>query len=65
MSAIKKWSIDKITSRTKEKEPRSYKSHNSAKVNGKSLSDVDDSYDEEDNVSDFGNTEILFLFNSK
>ena len=52
-------------SRTKEKEPRSYKSHDSAKVNGKSLSDVDDSYDEEDNVSDFGNTEILFLFNSK
>ena len=34
-------------------------------MNGKSLSDVDDSYDEEDNVSDFGNTEILLLFNSK
>ena len=49
MSVIKKWIIDKVTYITDEKGPRSYKSHNSAKLNAKFFSD-DHSYDEEDNI---------------
>ena len=51
MSAIKKWSIDKVRHATEEKGPHSYKSHNSAEVNVKSHSD-DDIYDEEENISE-------------
>ena len=40
MSAIKKWSIDKVRRATEEKGPRSLKSHNSAEVNVISLSVV-------------------------
>ena len=56
ISAIKKWSIDKVRRTTEEKGSRSYKSLNSAKVNVKSLSD-DDSYDEEENISENGDEE--------
>ena len=41
MSAIKKWSIDKVRHATEEKGPRSFKSRNSAEVNVKSLIDDD------------------------
>ena len=41
MSAIKKWSIDKVRRTTEEKGPHSLKSRNSAEVNVKSLSDDD------------------------
>ena len=56
ISAIKKLSIDKVRHTTEEKGSRSYKSRNSAKVNVKSLSD-DDSYDEEENISENGDEE--------
>ena len=58
ISAIKKWSIDKVRRTTEEKRSRSYKSCNSAKVNIESLSD-DDSYNEEENVSENGDKEFL------
>ena len=51
MSTIKKWGIDKVRRTTEEKGPRSYKSRNSAKVNVKSRIG-DDSYYEEDNISE-------------
>ena len=51
VSAIKKWSIDKVRRTAEEKESHSYESRNSAKVNVKFLSD-DDSYDEEGNISE-------------
>ena len=51
ISAIKKWSINKVRCTTQEKGSRSYRSHNSAKVNVKSLSD-DDSYDKEENTTE-------------
>ena len=54
ISAIKKWSIDKVRRTPKEKGSRGYTSRNSAKVNVKSLSD-DNSYDEEENISENGN----------
>ena len=41
MSAIKKWSIDKVRRASEEKGPRSFESCNSAEVNVKSLSDDD------------------------
>ena len=41
MSATKKWNIDIVRLATEKKEPRSYKSCNSAEVNVKSLSDDD------------------------
>ena len=41
ISAIKKWSIDKVWRASEEKGPRSFKSCNSAEVNVKSLSDDD------------------------
>ena len=56
--AIKKSSIDKVRCTTEEKRSRSYKSCNSAKVNIESLSD-DDSYDEEENVSENGDEDFL------
>ena len=60
MSAINKWSIDKVRHTTEEKGPRSYKSRNSAKAN-KSLSD-DDSYSEEDNISENERRRTLVFF---
>ena len=62
MSAIKKWSIDTVRRTPEEKGSRSYKPRNSAKVNVKSLSD-DDSYDEEENISENGDEE-RYLFSS-
>ena len=62
ISAINKRSIDKVRCTTKEKGSRSCKSHNSAKVNVKSLSD-DDSYEEEGNISENGDKEG-YLFSS-
>ena len=62
MSAIKKWSIDKVRPATDEKGPGRYKSRNSAEVNVKSLSD-DDSYDEEEHISENGDEE-RYLFSS-
>ena len=56
ISAIKKLSIDKVRRTIEEKGSRSYKSRNFAKVNVKSLSD-DDSYDEEENISENGDEE--------
>ena len=53
MSAIKKWSINKVKNATKENGPRSYKSCDTAEVNIKSHSD-DDSFDEEGNISENG-----------
>ena len=53
ISAINKWSIDKVRQVIKEKGRHSCKSRNSAKVNVKSLSD-DDNYDEEENISENG-----------
>ena len=41
MSATKKWNIDSVRLATEKKEPRSYKSCNSAEVNVKPLSDDD------------------------
>ena len=41
VSAIKKWSIDKVRRTAEEKESHSYESRNSAKVNVKFLSDDD------------------------
>ena len=60
ISAMKKWSIDRIRRTAEEKESRSYQSRNSAKVNVKSLSD-DDSYDEKENISENGGKEV-YLF---
>ena len=60
ISAMKKWSIDRIRRTAEEKESRSYQSRNSAKVNVKSLSD-DDSYDEKENISENGGEEV-YLF---
>ena len=62
LSAIKKWNIDKVRHTTKEKRLHSYKSHNSAKVNVKSLND-DDSYDAKNNISKSGGKE-KHLFSS-
>ena len=56
MSAIKKWSTDKARWATEEKGTRNWKSRNFAEVNFKSLSD-DDSYDEEEIVSENENEE--------
>ena len=56
MSAIKKWSIDKVRDATKENGPRSYKSCDTAEATIKSHS-VDDSYDEEGNISENGDEE--------
>ena len=60
ISAMKKWSIDRIRRTAEEKESRSYQSRNSAKVNVKSLND-DDSYDEKKNISENGREEV-YLF---
>ena len=46
----------KLGAQPRRKGSRSYKSRNSAKVNVKSLSD-DDSYDEEENISENGDEE--------
>ena len=62
MSAIKKWSIDKFRHTTEEKGPRNCKWRNSAEVNVESLSD-DDSYDDEENISENG-VEEGYLFSS-
>ena len=62
MSAIKKWSIDKVRDATEEKGPRSYKPRNTAEANVKFHSD-DDSYDEEENISENGDEEG-YLFSS-
>ena len=64
MSAITKWSIDKVMRATQEKGSRSFKSRNSAEVNVKSLSD-DDREDEEKNISDNGYAECFLLIPSK
>ena len=64
MSAITKWSIDKVMRATQEKGSRSFKSRNSAEVNFKSLSD-DDREDEEKNISDNGYAECFLLIPSK
>ena len=56
ISAIKKWSNDKVRHTTKEKRSRSYKSCNFAKMNVKSLSD-DDNYSEEENIFENGEEE--------
>ena len=48
----------------KAKGPHSYKSHNSAEVNVKSLSDYD-SQDEEKNISNNGYTKCFLLILSK
>ena len=64
MSAIKKWSIDKVRRATQEKGPRNFKPRHSAEVNVKSLSD-DDREDEEKNVSDNGYAECFLLIPSK
>ena len=58
MSAIQKWSIDKVRRAAQEKGLRSFK------VNVKSLSD-DDTEDEEKNVSDSGYAECFLLIPSK
>ena len=60
--AIKKLSTDKVRCTNVEKGPRSYKSCNSAEVNVKSLSD-DDSYQEEENISENGDEEE-YVFSS-
>ena len=60
MSAITKWSIDKVRNVTMEKGRRNYKSCNTAE--SKSHSD-DDSYDEEWNISENGDEEG-YLFSS-
>ena len=62
ISAIKKWSIDKVMHATDEKDSRSCKSRGSAEVNVKSLSD-DDGYKEEENISGNGDEEE-YLFSS-
>ena len=61
-TAIKKWSIDKFSHTTKEKQPRSYKSHNSAEVTVKSLSDGN-GYNDAENISENG-IEEGYLFSS-
>ena len=58
ISAIKRWSNDKVRCTTEEKGSRSNKSCNSAKVNVKSLID-DDSYNEEENISENGYEDFL------
>ena len=60
MSITKKWSTDEVRWATEEKGPRSCKSRNIAEVNVKSLSD-DDSYDEEENISENGDKERYFF----
>ena len=64
--ARKKWSTDKVSHTTEEKGSSSFKSRNSSKVNVKSLSDYD-SYDEEKNISEYGDKEgyCLLLIPSK
>ena len=64
MSAITKWSIDKVRRATQEKGSRSFKSPNSAEVNVKSLSD-DNREDEKKNISDNGYAECFLLIPSK
>ena len=61
-TAIKKWSNDKFRHTTKKKQPRSYKSRNSAEVIVKSLSDGD-AYDEKENISE-NRVEEEYLFSS-
>ena len=64
MSAITKWSIDKVRRATQEQGSRSFKSPNSAEVNVKSLSD-DNREDEKKNISDNGYAECFLLIPSK
>ena len=64
MSAITKWSIDKVRRAAQEKGSRSFKSPNSAEVNVKSLSD-DNREDEKKNISDNGYAECFLLIPSK
>ena len=54
MSAMKRWSIDKVRRITEEKGPRSFKSRNFAEVNVKTLS-----YDEEKNISTMGTQNVF------
>ena len=61
-TAIKEWSNDKFRHTTKDKQPHSYKSHNSAEVIVNSLSDGD-GYDDEENISENG-IEEAYLFSS-
>ena len=61
ISAMKKWRIDNVRCTAEEKGPRSHKSSNSAEVNVKSHSD-DDSYDEDENISESGDEEGYLLF---
>ena len=62
ISAIMKWSIDRVRCTTEETGSCSYRTRNSAKVNVKSLSD-DGSYDEDEHVSENGDEEG-YLFSS-
>ena len=64
MLAIKKWNIDKFRRAIEEKGLCSLKSRNSVEVNVKSLSD-NDSWDEENNISDNGYAECFRLIQSK
>ena len=62
-SAIKKWTIDTVRRATEVMRSRSYKSRTChPEVNVKYLND-DDSYDEEENISENGNEEG-YLFSS-
>ena len=60
ISAVKKWSINKVWRTTKEKRSRSYNLFNSARVNIKSLND-DDSCNEEENISGDEDKERYFF----
>ena len=65
MTAIKKWSIDKVRCTTEEKGPHSYKSCDFTEVNVKFLR-YDDSYNEEENISENrGEEGYLFSSDSK
>ena len=61
ISTVKKWGIDTVRRTTEQKGSRNYKSPNSAKVNVKSLSN-DDSYNEEENISENGDEERYVFF---
>ena len=64
-TAIKKWSNDEFRHTNNEKQPRRYKSRNSAEVIVKSLSDGD-GYNDEENISENGVEEgSLFSSDSK
>ena len=58
---LKKWGVDTVRHTTKETRWHNYQPCNSAKVNVKSVSDDDDSYNEEENICENGH-EVGYCF---